>query len=167
MFLLSRNKAKQKQNKQNDAQDKIAFSIVSKCIRLQSKWADYMQRKSDRLSNSIKKSLLISFCLLAGGCSLNLIISSFRTSNHTAFSVAPIKVPEHSTKTREGNKHPSIIATKDEFKKVQRFRYYMDSLSRSLSGKRIHDSILVARPGLMDSVLIIEKIYNSRNKNVE
>jgi hypothetical protein len=163
MLFLFKYKAEQKQEKQNAAQDKIAYSIVRKCTRLQSRWADYMQRKSDRLSSSLKKYWLISFCLLTGGCSLYTIVDSFRTSDNPAFSVAPINVPEHATKTGEENKHPSIIVTKDAFESVQRFRYYMDSLSRSASGKRTHDSIRASRPGLIDSVLVIEEMYKTKN----
>jgi hypothetical protein len=161
MLFLFRYKAEQKQEKQNDSQDTIAFSIVRKCIRLQSRLADYMQRKSDRLSDNVKKYSLISFCLLACGCSLYSIVESFRTPDNHAFSVAPIKVPEHATMTGEANRQPSIIITKDAFENVQRFRYYMDSLARNASGKRTHDSILAARSGLMDSVQIIEVIYNT------
>jgi hypothetical protein len=167
MLFLFRYKAKQKQDKQNAAQGKIAYSIVSKCIRLQSRLADYMQRKSDRLSGRVKKYGLISFCLVAGGGSLYSIVESFRTAGNYAFSVAPIKVLEHATKTGEANKQPLIIITEDAFEKVQRFRYYMDSLSRSSSGKRIRDSILAARPGLLDSVQIIELIYYTKTDKGE
>jgi hypothetical protein len=163
MLFLFRYITRQKQHNQNAAQDKIAFSIIRKCIRLQSRWADYLQRKSDRLSAKVKKYALISFCLLAGGCSLYSIIESFRTTSDNVFSVAPIKVPEHAIKTEEANRQPSIIITKDAFENVQRFRYYMDSLTRSSSGKRTHDSILAARPGLMDSVRIIDEMYKTKN----
>jgi hypothetical protein len=163
MLFLFRNKAEQKQDKRNAAQDKIAISIVSKCIRLKSRLADYMQRKSDRLSSTVKKYWLISFCLLAVGCSLYVIVHGFRTPSDDVIYVSHIKLLEHSTKTGEANKQPSMIVTKDAFDKVQRFRYHMDSLSRSPSGKRTHDSILASRPGLIDSVLIIEEMYKITN----
>ena len=40
----------------------------------------------------------------------------------------------------------------------------MDSLTRSENGTIIYDSIVKARPGLMDSVLFIENIYQSQLK---
>ena len=37
----------------------------------------------------------------------------------------------------------------------------MDSLARSPSGRKLYDSIVAARPGLMDSVRYIEKEYQN------
>lgn len=57
----------------------------------------------------------------------------------------------------------SIVA-KEEYEKIQRFRQYMDSLERSPSGKKLYNSILINRPGLLDSIILIENIYQSQIK---
>ena len=49
--------------------------------------------------------------------------------------------------------------------KITSFRKYMDSLGRSPTGKKMHDSIVLNRPGLLDSLTIIENYYYSHLKN--
>lgn len=49
--------------------------------------------------------------------------------------------------------------SKENYLKVHLFKEYMDSLARSATGKAVYDSILISRPGLMDSVRFIENNY--------
>lgn len=49
-----------------------------------------------------------------------------------------------------------------EIGEIERFSRYMDSLSQTAGGKRIYDSICKARPGLLDSVAAVERIYNNK-----
>jgi len=46
-----------------------------------------------------------------------------------------------------------------EYLKIKQFILYLDSLSQNLNGKNVADSIRKSSPGLMDSIALIEKIY--------
>jgi len=58
-----------------------------------------------------------------------------------------------------------IIITKKDYQSITIFRSYMDSLYTSEEGKNQYDSILQARPGLMDSVQLLEQIYLLQQKD--
>ena len=49
-----------------------------------------------------------------------------------------------------------------EYRRIERFCRYMDSLSRSEPGKYLHDSIMNKRPGLLDSAKLILLHYKNR-----
>lgn len=49
-----------------------------------------------------------------------------------------------------------------EYRRIERFCRYMDSLSRSEPGKHLHDSIMNKRPGLLDSAKLILLHYKNR-----
>lgn len=49
-----------------------------------------------------------------------------------------------------------------EYRRIERFCRYMDSLSRSEPGKHLHDSIMSKRPGLLDSAKLILLHYKNR-----
>ena len=50
----------------------------------------------------------------------------------------------------------------ETFLKIQAFKSYMDSLKQAKSIQ--YDSILTARPYLMDTVLLLEQIYYSQKQ---
>lgn len=159
MFLLFNNKARKEKQRPNAFTDRVAAGIVTKCIRVQSKWADYMQRRSERLSQNAKKWWLGLFCLFSVGCSIFLMIKSFTGTSKKNLSVAPIHVPIHSIQTGEENTRSFHLITTEEFERIARFHHYVDSLERSASGAKTRDSLLSLRPGLMDSIRILEKLY--------
>lgn len=159
MFLLFRNKGRKEQQSPNAFADKVATGIVTKCIRVQSKWADYMQRGTEGLSRKAKKWCLVLFCLFSIGCSLYLLIESFTGASKESLIVAPINVPKYSTQTGEETTRSLHLITKKEFERFARFHHYVDSLGRNATGAKIRDSLLSLRPGLMDSIRVIEKLY--------
>ncbi len=163
MFLSFRHKAKQKQHAENDVQDRIANSMVHKCIRAQERCATYMQHQTEKLSSRIKKLLLVMFFLSSGGYSLYLIAESLKSHKGKFFSVTPIKVPEYMDKAGDENTKAPVIVSKDEYERIHRFKLFMDSLAKNSSGKRLYDSILFSRPGLMDSLMMIQEMYKSKN----
>lgn len=164
MLSLFRNKIKQKNIREDISQDKNAKIIVDKFLRLQQQWATFMQQHIERLSIKSKVIVLVFFCLGGAGFSFLLIAKSFMGNNKTSFRVARIQNAEHIGKSGEEKILATSIVTKQEHEKIQSFRQYMDSLSRSPLGKRTYDSILITRPGLMDSVIVIENIYQSQIK---
>lgn len=157
------NKKKEKPAIQNDNQDRIANIIVITCIYLQQRWAVFMQHYSERLSTRWKAIILSIFCLCTGGFSFLLIERSLTNNNIVSFNVTQFKSAHPLKMEDELNKPPAII-TKEEFKKIEHFRNYMDSLAGSASGKQLYDSILIGRPGLIDSIILLENIYQSNIK---
>lgn len=164
MLSIFRKKKRHGAVKENVAQEKLANSIVSACIRLQQRWANFMQRYTERLSRNGKLIALSLFCLIAGSLSIYFIANSLISRRASSFTVTPVAKSPYADKSGDENTKSLEIISKAEYEKIQRFRYYMDSLARSPSGKMLYDSILLNRPGLMDSILLLEKIYLSQNK---
>lgn len=159
MFFLFKKRTKPEHQDGSYAKDKLATGLVQKCIEVKSKWADYLQRKTNKLSSSTKKYCLLLFCFLSVTCSIWLIVQSFDGTKTKRLIVVPISVPAHPVETGEEKLRSYAMITRKEFLRLERFRRYMDSLGGSLSGLRIRDSMLLARPKLMDSIRLIEYLY--------
>lgn len=152
-------KKNKKELAENAANEKIANSIVSSSLQLQEKWAAFMQRKTEKLSSRVKKIVIIIFCMVTGGISLYTIGVSLSPSKKKLFEITNIKAPKNLTRAGDENINALMNASKDEFKKIQTFEAYMDSLHNSDTGRKIADSILLNRPGLMDSIIKLKQIY--------
>ncbi len=164
MLLLFKKRTTPTSVIKNAAQERLASYFVSACIRFQQRGADCMQRHTERLSRKGKIITLSLYCLTAGSLSVYLIASGMMSHKASSITVIHFKQPSYAVRSGDENTKAFVIVSKAEYENVQRFRFYMDSLARSPSGKPLHDSILSLRPGLMDSVLLIEKIYQSQNK---
>lgn len=164
MLSLFRKRKTQSSVKENAAQERLANNIVSACIRFQQRWADFMQHHTERLSRNGKLIILSLFCLTAGSLSVYFIVSSVMSRKASSITVIHFKQPPYAVKSGDENTKALVIVSEAEYTKILRFKLYMDSLARSPSGKELYESILSERPGLMDSVLLIEKIYQSQNK---
>jgi cation transport ATPase len=161
MFSSFKYQAKQKQHLQNTVQRKLVLGIAATCRRMLLQWATYLQRRTEGLSGKTKRFCLALFCLLAGGYSLYHAMDSFGSQKSNPLSIINIRVPAHvANTTADSIQHP-MVAT-ETYQSVQRFRIYIDSLGQSIPGKKTKDSILLSRPGLLDSSLIIEHLFRSQ-----
>ena len=131
----------------NPATDKIANLIVRKAIFLQTRWANFMQRKSERLSVKSKKYCLFFFSILTGTYSCFIIVQSFTGHTEHAFTITNIHLPKT---IHEENKPPPV--SEREYLQIEHYKKYMDSCG------------LAIRPGLADSIKQIENIYQSSKK---
>jgi hypothetical protein len=163
MPSLFKNRKKQKASEQHEVQDLFLKTIVNNCIRCQSRWAVWMQRKTEKLSERGKVMMLLIFVLLTGSYSIYLIGKSFENQT-TLLSITPIKSPKHFSQSGDEALRTNSIISKMEYEKINQFKQYMDSLSHSSTGKVLYDSIVAYRPGLMDSIQIIENMYQSQIK---
>lgn len=159
MLSLLRKKKVHDAVKENATQERTANRIVSACILFQKKWADRMQCYTESLSGNGKLIMFSLICLLGGSLSLYWIVSSI-THQPVSFTITQFKAVPFARKSGDENTKAVIIVTKADYKKMQHFRYYMDSLFGSASGKKTYDSILQQRPGLMDSIVLLENIYH-------
>jgi len=134
-------------------------------LRLQYKCAHWLERKTAHLSRKNWIVILFCFTVFAGGCSIYLIVNSLSGNTTETMTVMPITKPTNTVRFEEIPIQLNATISKTEFEKMVRFRKYMDSLGRSPTGKKRHDSILKYRPGLLDSISIVEQYYHSQFKN--
>jgi hypothetical protein len=137
--------------------EKFLEIIAHKCVRTQRRLADAMQKKSQRLSVTGKKVALITFCFIGIAASIYALTEDiFDKSNRAHFKISPTDI---SKNVLEENDRTSNILFDSEFNKIEQFKKYIDSLSNSISGQKIKDSILKFRPFLMDSINQFENLY--------
>lgn len=146
MLFSFNNKKKQEPAGLSEAQNRIARNIVYRCIRWQSKWAAWMQCKTEHLSGRGKIMVLSLFCLLAGGYSLYLITSS--CSGKPVLPLTRIGQPRQVQPPDDVIPRASVVIAGEEYQEMQRFRQSIDSLAQTSSGKKFNDSVLLFRkPG--------------------
>lgn len=160
-FLFKKN---QKHQNKNFEQQKIAQSVVNRCIILQDKASRFLQHKSERLTITAKRITVVTFCLLSFTCCFYLIVKSFISQTNQRFTIGSIKVPRNTQEQFQKNA-PFIGITKKDFDKIQALRLFIDNLPKTKEGKMVLDSILINSPGLIDSLAIIENIYQSQSLN--
>ena len=134
-------------------------------LRLQYKCANWLERKTAHFTRLNWIVILLCFTVCTTGCSIYLIVNSFSGNKNRNITVTPITKPTNLVPTKEKPLELNTIISETEFEKITSFRRYMDSLGRSPTGKKTHDSIVLNRPGLLDSLTIIENYYYSHLKN--
>lgn len=153
-FLFKRKRKEDTQVTENS----IAKGAASFYLRLQTRWAKWMEKRTGSFSRGNWTLLLILFVMLTGGYDAYLLVSSFTAKAGKAFTITPIRKPRHLNETGDA-KADAVPVSETEYRRIHNFRMYMDSLARSPSGKAAYDSITYRRPGLMDSVRYIDNYY--------
>ncbi len=133
----------------------------------QKKLAEWIGRKSNRLPLRTKKAMLLCIvCTVGIYCSLK-IVSVFEQNESPekdAGSRVSISIPEHTRQQSDSRINFRTDRDKAILERIHRYYLYLDSLSQSPSGHGFYDSLVHARPGLPDSLLMIENIYQSLQK---
>jgi multidrug efflux pump subunit AcrB len=133
-------------------------------LRLQGKCAGWLERKTAHWSRKSWVFILVVFTLFTSGYSMYVMVDSFSEPKDSAIPITPIVTPTNTIRTQNRLDQVKMAIRKSEYEKTVRFRKYMDSLGRSPNGKKIKDSINQNRPGLLDSVTIVEKYDHSQFK---
>lgn len=124
--------------------------------RMQQAWASWMQKKTNRMS----KATLLGVLALLVVCSTVYNFSILTDlGKQDKLPVAPITAPVLLQHVKTS---PADSIDTARMERISTFSRYMDSLTQTPQGKALHDSIVRARPGLLDSVRMIEKIYRNR-----
>ena len=133
--------------------DKAAEKIAGAGIRLQGKFALKMNKLFSGLSSNRLKVFLFCFCLGWGGLSVYFVAAAiFREDkSQRSYKVDAIKRPVIIEPTEEALSGP--IVDEATYLQIQAFK----------KGK-LYDSTIKVRPGLADSILLLEQIYQSQNK---
>ncbi len=144
--------------------DKVAGKIAGVGIKMQKIFADKMNKIFMNTGNKKMKTMLIAFCITAGGYSIylltNAIISPDKKQEH--FKIDQVNIPQHFSKSGEESIIPDAHVDEETFSRIQDFKKYMDSLHQNKKAE--YDSIRQARSGLMDSVQMLEEIYYSQKQ---
>ncbi|MDI5888570.1 hypothetical protein [Flavobacterium yafengii] len=133
-------------------------------LRLQYKFAYWLERKTVTWSRKSWILILILFTILTSGSSVYIVIKSLSQSEVNAIRSIPITKSVNSRQADSKRDQLKGSISSSEFEKIVRFRRYLDSLVRSPTGQKIKDSIIQYRPGLLDSLTILEKYYQSQFK---
>jgi hypothetical protein len=131
-------------------------------LRVKSRWATWMHLQSQRLG---KRGLMVAFGIFTatvGACCILLIFSGgFHLQS------GPSVKPDRIVKIRapDNNSLPAALPDTLLLKQIQAFKSYLQNLEASENGKRTRDSLLTARPGLMDSIRMAETQLYNQNKD--
>lgn len=152
--------------KENDNQTKP--NVLSKGIqagykRVQGGWANWMMRRTEHFSHRTWIMLLILFVLSTSTYCIYVVVNAITSKGNNSITITRIKKPKHTTETGEAQAGVAGMS-EAEYNRIKKFRLYMDSLAQSPSGKILYDSITLRRPGLMDSVQLIEQLYRGKIK---
>jgi hypothetical protein len=154
-------KGKKMGTAERSVNDKAATGIAKLINGMQRKFGETLNKKTAKLTQRGKVVLLVGFCIVFGGGSIYIMVDGMRSSRSSSelLNSKSIAVPSHVDKT--GDLSPDIKAfiTAEDIRKIQAFRRYMDSLKTTKQGLLTHDSIIHARPGLMDSLAEVEWLY--------
>lgn len=129
------------------SQDKAATGIANAILKSQRWFADCSERLTKKWKQKQQWIFLYVVCLLFGGLSIAAVVNAFKVSATTK-TIMPksIAVPKNIY-----NQNNPFLITENEFQKVQEY-------------KRKHPNLLKERPGLWDSLTLIEQSYYSQKK---
>lgn len=161
MWLFKRNK---KKNTADAVSDKVAGKIAGFGVAMQSRFAAKMNKLFEKMNKKRLKIWLGVFCITCGGYSIYLLTNAIVSPSATqpSIKIDPVNIPKHYNNTGDEILSADNAVDEETFLKIQAFKGYMDSLKQVKSIQ--YDSILAARPYLMDTVLMLEQIYYSQKQ---
>ena len=134
-------------------------------LRLQYKCAQWLECKTAHLSRKNWIVILISFTLFTSGYCIYRIVTGFSQTTTTTIFITPITKTTNAMQKGKQMVDSNLSIGKIELERIIRFSRYIDSLGLSPTGKKVLDSIMQCRPGLLDSLSIVENQYHSQLKN--
>ena len=150
-----------KQKKEAPKNGLLILGLFALYKWLQKAWVQWMSNQTKSISKRAVTIALVFFVSLTSGYCIYLGVHAISgESKGNVFTVTSIKRPRHLTESG-AIASPLTPVSKQDYRRIQKFRLYMDSLARSPTGKKLYDSIIAIRPGLMDSVRYIEKEYQN------
>jgi hypothetical protein len=138
----------------NTAAQKIAGAILS----VQKRFADGMMKLSVKWKVKQQWIFLYLVCLVFGSLSVVAIIQPFRNKSNIS-KPSSIHLPKLLPQPEE-----KILITDNEILKVHAFKQKLDSLGKTKEGKIKVDRFFTGRPGLFDSLEMVEQLYYSQKK---
>lgn len=118
-------------------------------------WANYLNGKIARCNRRTLIWILVLFCLLGSLASLSILLQAIRKKGNTV-AVTAISIPKsvHSTPLL-----PKPDTALDQaINRIERGVSWLDNLHSHHPA--IYDSLVTARPGLIDSIQFIHQYYS-------
>ena len=143
-------KRKRKERKENPLQDKVAEKIAGFLTWLQIKFSTTMNKRVAGMNLKKLKVALLGFCLLSGGLSTYFFVDALVSEPRKKFKMDKVRIPTHFDKS--GDEVMNHVMPDDIYQQLQDYQHYMDSIGVPI------------RPGLLDSMRIIEQIYLQQQK---
>lgn len=137
-------------NRTNSWTDKAAGKIAGFFLGVQKRFSDAMNRIVAKASTKKLKFGLVIFCLLSGGFSVYLIVSSIIRPGGPGIKVNKIDIPIREDQSVRKVADSANFISDAMYQNIQRYKRYMDSMGFSI------------RPGLLDSIKELEDIYHSQ-----
>jgi hypothetical protein len=123
------------------------------------KLANVLQDRFMRTKTMWKRVHFILFCLAFGVASTMCIIRAV-SDGPAPFQIETISRPRSIFPLDDQyDVTQPLTIREDVFQRVMRFDSYLDSLKASKEGARIYDSIILTRPGLLDSLQLVKQIF--------
>jgi hypothetical protein len=155
-------KKRESGNGTNIADHVIKKNATDRLIAVQHKIADRLNGKAASWQPERVKLGLVFFCLLFGITSLMIMTKAiWRPETNASIGIKHISIPKNIGHARDGGRADHFIS-KNEYNRLEHFRVYIDSLEGSAHGREIKDSILGQRPKLLDSLAMVEQLYNKQ-----
>jgi hypothetical protein len=127
--------------------DKAATGIANRILKSQRWFANTLESLTKKWKQKQQWIFLYTVCFLFGGLSIAAMVNSFKVpENAKALMPKSISVPKNIY-----NESKAFLITENEFQKVQEY-------------KRKNPNLLKERPGLFDSLTLIEQSYYSQKK---
>ena len=119
--------------------------VADQVERAQRRMAAFLQQRTAKFSKRTLYVLLVLFCLGYSSLCLFVLLQKERGMFQSIYT----SPPEHI-----GRASAARMSLRDSvhYERLKAFARYLDSLQRTSSGKRIYDSLVSRRPGLVDSL---------------
>ena len=144
----------------DDRRDRLAVRIVTRMLVWQTKITSKLNKKFSKFSVQRLKLFLVAFCMVSGGFSLYFIMSGI-LKNEKSISVFNIEQARMPIQIDSNTQHiQPVIVDEATWQKIKSFKFYLDSLKTN--HVKEFDSLMLLRPGLVDSITMIEEMYYSQ-----
>ncbi len=140
-------------NPTDTAEDSISKRLSVKLSNSKKVIADYLDTKFNSLPTLHKRITLLIFGLVMAVVCVSLIIRSMNDAqNSLSFRIDQITIP------KDIYQNPNYV---NGLKRILRIKAVLDSLRKSPKGIAVYDSLINARPGMIDSINSLIQNYQS------
>ena len=133
--------------KGNELTDKAANEVAKGILKSQNSFAKYMSRFTKKWKQKQQWVFLYVVCLFFGGMSIMTVVNSFK-SKEDSKTIIPKSISLPRNIQQQSNVH---AITENEIQQVQKYKSKYPNLQKE-------------RPGLFDSLSMVEQIYYSQKK---
>lgn len=140
----------------------IVHALFERCSGkiegIQRRFADYLNTKMSSWSAFRVKVVLIAFIFCYVAVTALMLLSASSSSDNRLL-IQPIYQPRNVIIPDQGGGSEGSVYISD---RLRQFQSYLDSLKKDEGGRRVYDSILLTRPGLIDSLTKLETLENRK-----